>query len=694
MLIYLADLRYTTISLSPDTMPLGIGFLAAYAKKVLGEGVEFKLFAYAEHLMEELRQTRPDVLGVTNYCWSYALHTRMLQYARGLYPDILTVMGGPNIALDQAGREDRLKQTTGLDIYVIDEGEEAFTGLLERYDDAGLDKMRLFQEALPSSVFADPAGGQVVFGAPVPRRRELNEIPSPYLTGLMDPFFDGALCPLVQTTRGCPFTCTFCVEGVSYMTKVNRFSLDRVKEELEYIAPRAGVGSSLMISDSNFGMLPGDIEVATAIHAMQERYNWPKYIWATTGKNKKEAILSAIDVLDGTMRMTNSVQSMNQDVLTSIKRSNIKLETYASLQKEVQARGRQSYSEVIIALPGETLESFMQGICQLLDVGAQQVTCYQLMLLDGTELNDRQTRERYGFKTKYRVLPRSFGVYDGHPVFEVEEIVVETDTMSFEDYLECRKLQLILDVFHREGFFQEVLAYLSCNDVAISSFIMDLLGHIDEAPADVQALFSDYLGEARTELFDSPEEARRILSEKYQMVLDNEIGGNLVSKYSAIAWFKTLEPVLQYGVSRVKALVSQQSRGTGPTLDELDRELETIRKYHSAKVIDIVNIEPEVTDVIVSLEHDIEAWREEGYQKPLSAYAFNTYGSEIEANGNTDDFGPGREYVFYVPREHGLYLKDKLQMHGTSAQAVGKLISRVVLRDLQRQVRRRTESRA
>ena len=61
MLIYLADLRYTTITVSPDTMPLGIGFLAAYAKKILGADVEFKLFAYPEHLMEELRRTKPDV---------------------------------------------------------------------------------------------------------------------------------------------------------------------------------------------------------------------------------------------------------------------------------------------------------------------------------------------------------------------------------------------------------------------------------------------------------------------------------------------------------------------------------------------------------------------------------------------------------------------------------------------------------
>ena len=48
MLVYLADLRYTTISVSPDTMPLGIGFLASYASKILGKDVEFKLFAYPE----------------------------------------------------------------------------------------------------------------------------------------------------------------------------------------------------------------------------------------------------------------------------------------------------------------------------------------------------------------------------------------------------------------------------------------------------------------------------------------------------------------------------------------------------------------------------------------------------------------------------------------------------------------------
>ena len=680
MLVYLADLRYTTISVSPDTMPLGIGFLAAYANKILGNEIQVKLFAYPDHLMEALKDARPDVLGVTNYCWSYALHSRMLKYARGLYPGILTIMGGPNIALDQIGRERRLKQTDALDVYVVDEGEEAFATLLSNYLASDLKKDRLFSQPQISSMFSDPQGTDIITGPPALGRRTLEEIPSPYLTGLMDPFFDDALCPLIQTTRGCPFTCTFCVEGVSYMTKVNRFPLDRIKEELEYIGPHAGVGSALMISDSNFGMLPGDLQVAEAIHSMQERFEWPKYIWATTGKNKKESILAAIDVLDGTMRMTNSVQSMNQDVLANIKRTNIKLETYAGIQRDVQARGRQSYAEVIVALPGETLESFKRGIRQLLDAGAQQVQSYQLMLLDGTELSNQETRDKFGFRTKFRVLPRSFGRYEDEPVFEVEEVVVSTDTMSFQDYLECRKLQLVLDIYHREGLFQEFLGYITSNGVSISDFIMDLFAHLRESSVEVQELFSNYLQEAETELFDSPEQAREILSEKYQMVLDNEIGGNLVFKYSAIAWFQNLDHILRFAVDRATDLISRMGNKVDVQDRNINEELENIRRHHQAKTINIGDAETGLSDLVVELNYDIEAWKQGGYLVPLS---------EFSHKEQSDENPVSKEYVYYVSDQHAMYLKEKLRMHGTSTQAIGKLLSRVVLRDLQREIKQR-----
>ena len=99
--------------------------------------------------------------------------------------------------------------------------------------------------------------------------KNLDFIPSPYLTGILDKFFlDRRLSPMIQTNRGCPFTCTFCADGHSSQSKVKLFSMDRVKKELEYIADHIDptLQKTLFITDLNFGMLPRDVEIASFIN--------------------------------------------------------------------------------------------------------------------------------------------------------------------------------------------------------------------------------------------------------------------------------------------------------------------------------------------------------------------------------------------------------------------------------------------
>jgi radical SAM superfamily enzyme YgiQ (UPF0313 family) len=65
-------------------------------------------------------------------------------------------------------------------------------------------------------------------------------VPSPYLAVKMDEFFGGKLLPIIQTNCGCPFTCTFCVEGVKYYGKVYANSREKVAAEIDCIAMTAG----------------------------------------------------------------------------------------------------------------------------------------------------------------------------------------------------------------------------------------------------------------------------------------------------------------------------------------------------------------------------------------------------------------------------------------------------------------------
>ena len=95
-----------------------------------------------------------------------------------------------------------------------------------------------------------------------PRIKNLDKIPSIYVTGKMDKFFDKKLMPVIQTARGCPFTCTYCVEGNNYYLNVVRKSHKSIADELDYIAKRVTDNKQMFIADSNFGMYKADVSSA------------------------------------------------------------------------------------------------------------------------------------------------------------------------------------------------------------------------------------------------------------------------------------------------------------------------------------------------------------------------------------------------------------------------------------------------
>src|SRR4029077_15496373 len=142
--------------------------------------------------------------------------------------------------------------------------------------DAGKSVRRFEQSEIPSSVYR--RDGEVIRTEMWARHPEIDDIPSPWLTGIQDEFFDGKLAPLMETNRGCPFTCTFCVQGTRWYTKVHNFSKERIHEELQYVARKIREKSptmqTLRIADSNYGMFERDIEISSYIGETQAEFCW------------------------------------------------------------------------------------------------------------------------------------------------------------------------------------------------------------------------------------------------------------------------------------------------------------------------------------------------------------------------------------------------------------------------------------
>ncbi len=458
--LWLCDLTYTQQSVASDVVPAAIAGLAEYVSDLIED---IRLFKFPEDLLKAIASEQPTYIGFSNYVWNSKLSLTIAERIKIRTPRVKIIFGGPNNPSEVDEMAAFLAAHPYVDYLVPKEGEQGLRNLLLRETRLNTDGENGTDKApMPGVAFRDESG-DLIFGG-LARTTELAEIPSPYLSGRLDEFLTGTLMPVVQTNRGCPFTCTFCTEGQNFWTKIQRKGPQRTVDELEYIASKlAKIPDSrrdLLIADSNFGMYPEDRDVAEAIAGLQEAYGWPTFINVATGKNKKERVLEVARIVGGRMNLAGSVQSLDEEVLSNIRRSNISAEALLELAMEGASIGTNTYSEIILGLPGETKASHFNSLKQLVDAGFTFIAMYQLMLLPSTELSSPETRDRFNLAGAYRLLPRCYGSYSDSAgdfsIAEIEEIVVSTSTLSFQDYLDCRTLHYFINVFYNEGVFFEV----------------------------------------------------------------------------------------------------------------------------------------------------------------------------------------------------------------------------------------------
>jgi radical SAM superfamily enzyme YgiQ (UPF0313 family) len=546
--IWLADLTYTQHGISSDVMPAAVGCIASYAQKHLeGEG-DFRIFKFPEKLIAALEhEPLPHVLGFSNYAWNRDLNSEFAKAVKARHPEIITVMGGPNYPTDLEEQEEFVRRHPMIDFFIVKEGERPFADLVKALRDCDF-KPEDVPQNLPS-VHRILSDGNFCASEVGERIMDLSEIPSPYLTGLMDEYFDGLTMPIVQTNRGCPFLCTFCVEGEKYYSRVSKTQNQKIHEELEYIAERMAslrekgeTRSDLRIADSNFGMYKEDLDICHTIAEMQKKHGYPEYVSVATGKNRKERVLEAAKIMNGALHLSGSVQSLNKSVLANIKRDNISENAIMELALASSEIGANNYSEIILGLPGDTREGHFESIQKMVEMDFNTICLYQLMLLPGTDLATRKSVNQWKMKSRFRIIPRCFGHFDifGKEInaAEIEEICTENDSLTFEDYLSCRRMHLIVNLFHNDGVFKEVLRLLG--SLGLSKFIwLDKINHFrDNKPFN--NLVEEFLSETTSELWEQEESLRQFVRERVNIkkYIDGSFGANLIFKYKSLSMIK------------------------------------------------------------------------------------------------------------------------------------------------------------
>ncbi|OVE76434.1 hypothetical protein BVX97_00940 [bacterium E08(2017)] len=588
--VLLCDLTHMGQKIASDCFPYGIGCLAEYLEAHCSFDVKVHLIKFPNDLYDTIHKYKPRMVGFTNFIWNFDLQRTMAAEIKREFPETVIIFGGPNFYVEESEQERLLRDNPVIDFYIEGEGEIALTALYECLHASDYDLQKTKETPLPSvrTILRD----KFISYPLADKLTDLSEVPSPYLSGRMDEFFEKNLMPLVQTTRGCPFSCAYCVEGQSYYNHIRRHSPDFIRAELEYIAERATGNKQIFIADSNFAMYEEDEETASIINDIQKKTGFPYYIHVAAGKNQKQRLLKVARLVGGKMRLSGSVQSLDPEVMQNIRRSNISSNDLLELADDAREIGANSYSEVILALPGDSLEAHMHTMERVINAGFNIVLPWTLLLLQGSELASLSAKEKFNMNIRYRVLPRCFGIYKyGDKTIytgEVEEACVGSDKMSIDDYLECRIFTLTTALFYNDRLFGEIIELLKPLGIATFDWLMSIHKMRDSFPPSILNLYDSFKQCTLDELWEDREELYSYLKdpENIEKYISGELGMNVMYHHRAEAFINHMDELNMVAFKCAHELALAQNTDLGD-IDQFLKELELFSKLRKDRLFDL-----------------------------------------------------------------------------------------------------------
>lgn len=395
-------------------------------------------------ILKRMQLNPPAVCGFSCYIWNKQYCLTLAQRIKRQFPTCKIVFGG-------ADTSTALNSIPYIDHIILGEGEESFVDVL-----LNTTAPRIY---------------------PKSRMTDL-DFPSPYQLGIFDELV--AQHPSVmwsmtlETNRGCPFSCTFCDWGQLTYSKIRKFSLDRVRDDIEWAAKHPV--NYIFCADANFGIFKErDIEIAQMIRDVCEGSHLDA-VNLQFAKNSNDAVMRIAQILGEWCRgITVSVQSMNPQTLTAIKRRNMDINRIDEVISLARETGLKTYTEVILGLPHETLESWNQGLCDILAFGQHDsIDVWFTNLLENAELT-HQT-ELYNIDSVQ--AEDYFALYNERDWQGCEEqvnLVRSTHTMSESEMCQAYMYGWLIIHWHCAGYSQWIARRLVQDDACTYRDYYDLL---------------------------------------------------------------------------------------------------------------------------------------------------------------------------------------------------------------------------
>jgi len=419
----------TTLHAKYSHASLALPYLAAGCSDLPGiETVirEWTVNEPRQHTLRLIMSEQADLIAFSCYIWNINMVLQLASDIKKIAPKTVIVLGGPEASF---GVFALMKHNPAIDFVVKGEGENVFRKLLEElflHSGHGSisDIENLFSRE-DDDIVAGPLSKSYV---------ELNDVPSPFEAGFVDM---GKPLIYYETSRGCPFSCAFCLSSVE--GQVRSFSMGRIESDLLWLMQRNT--SQVKLVDRTFNY---DARRASQIwqFILDNNHSSHFHFEIAADLLTEENLAVLRNVPPDTFRFEIGVQSTSQETLAQVERKADLPRIFENVRRLRSETSIELHLDLVAGLPGEDYNGLLKSLQQISELKPHVIQIEPLKILKGSAM--REIANRTGYE------------YSDTPPYTI----LKTSCLSYDEICRVETIGRLLDLFHNNGGFSTALAFM------------------------------------------------------------------------------------------------------------------------------------------------------------------------------------------------------------------------------------------
>ncbi len=410
----------TTLNSRFTHTSIALRYLYANMKELQADTqiLEFSINDAIQTIAEKLLITNPSIIGIGVYIWNVSYIAELIHILKKIEPNLTIILGGPEVS-----HEPFRVNLDDADFFIQGEGDIAFYELCKNIINNTLPKNKIVKMTMPS----------------------LKSIELPYKYYTDDDIKNRYV--YVEASRGCPFECEFCLSSMD--EKVRAFDLDELLEEFEILWQRGARNFKFIDRTFNLNIKTANRLLEFFLSKNEEYFAHFEVIPDHFPDSIKENIKK---FPHGALQLEIGIQTLNLEIANNISRQ-LKLDKIKQnihfLEHETEAH---IHLDLIVGLPGETLESFGNNLDELVSMSSCEIQIGILKKLSGTYIN------------RHDIIHGM--VYSNIPPYDI----LKNNQLSFNDIQIMKRFSRFWDLTYNSGNFKQSIQLLWKDESVYENF--------------------------------------------------------------------------------------------------------------------------------------------------------------------------------------------------------------------------------